>query len=229
MNPRSIVIRGAAVALLASIGVLAALTARDVLDWRGQTKRADVAVASFSSDFSVWRPQTWLPAGASEWLVGASDDVEFGQVLQRFQVFRGRHSEGLFVYNGVRDEPTRFAHRAIEQAQLEFVLERIADGSERADVRSRAQQLHGILLFQHLILQQTDAKTTLERTIAEFERAVRLDPTNATAKYDLEGLLYLYQPLSNGEPPQLARKQASTGPDSGRAGSPGAGQNAGGF
>jgi hypothetical protein len=226
---RSIAIRAAAVTLLACIGVLAALAARDVLAWRGQTKRADVAVASYSPDLGVWRPHTWLPARASEWLVGAGDDVEFGQALHHFQVFRGRQQAGLFVFNGVRDEPTKFAHRAIELAQLEFTLEQIATRPGRAKVRSRARQLHGILLFQHLILQATDAKTALERTISDFEQAVRLDPTNATAKYDLEGLLYLYQPLSNGEPPQLARKQASTGPDSGRGGSPGAGQNAGGF
>ena len=59
-------------------------------------------------------------------------------------------------------------------------------------------------------------------------RAVRIDPTNATAKYDLEGLLYLYSPLSNGEPPQLIRRKG-TGPDSGAGGAPGASQNAGGF
>lgn len=229
MSSRSIVIRAAAVALLACMGVLSALAARDVLAWPGQTDHADVAVASFSPDLGVWRPHTWLPAGVSEWLVGAGDDVEFGQTLQHFQVFRGRQQAGLFVFNGVRDEPTKFAHRAIELAQLEFTLERIVNSHRRAEVRSRAQQLHGILFFQHLILQATDAKTALERTIADFGKAVRLDPTNASAKYDLEGLLYLYQPLSNGEPPELARKKANTGPDSGRGGSPGAGQNAGGF
>ena len=65
--------------------------------------------------------------------------------------------------------------------------------------------------------------------VKDFTEAVRLDPGNATAKYDLEGLLYLYKPLSNGEPPPLKRQTATTGPDSGGGGSPGSSVGAGGF
>jgi hypothetical protein len=225
---RSIVIRAAAAAVLACIGIVSALAARDVLAWRGQTAHADVAVASFSPDLGVWRPRTWLPAAVSEWLVGAGDDVAFGQALQHFQVFRGHRQWGLFVANGVNDDPTVFAHRTLELAQLEFTFDQLARSSPSAELRSRARQLHGILLFQHLILQGGDAKTTLERTIADFTEAVRLDPANPTAKYDLEGLLYLYKPLSNGEPPPLLKRKG-TGPDSGGGGSPGSSPGAGGF
>ena len=228
VSQRAIAIRAAAVALLAGIAVVSALAARDVLAWRGQTAHADVAIASFSPDTSVWRPHTWLPAGVSEWLIGAGDDVEFGQALQHFQVFRGHQQWGLFVINRAFAEPSEFAHRALELAQLEFTFDQLARSSRSAELRSRARQLHGILLFQHLILQAGDAKTTLERTIADFTEAVRLDPGNATAKYDLEGLLYLYSPLSNGEPPPLVRRKG-TGPDSGGGGSPGSSEGAGGF
>jgi hypothetical protein len=228
VSRRSIVIRAAAAALLACIGVLSALAARDVLAWRGQTAHADVAVASFSPDLGAWRPHTWLPAGASQWLVGAGDEVEFGRALQRFQVFRGRQQSGLFAINGVNSDYTKLARRTLELAKLEFTFDQIAHSSRRADVRSRAQQLHAILLFQHLVLQGSEAKSTLARTIVDMQKAVRSDPTNATAKYDLEGLLYLYNPLSNGDPPELVRRK-SNGPDSGAGGSPGASQNAGGF
>jgi len=229
VSRRAVVIRAAAAAFLVCIGVVSALAARDVLAWRGQTARADVAVASFSPDLGVWRPHTWLPAGVSEWLVGSGDDVEFGQTLQRFQLFRGHQQWGLFVLNVFNSEPTELAHRTLELAQLEFTFDQIARSARSAELRSRARQLHGILLFQHLILQAGDAKTTLERTIADFTEAVRLDPGNATAKYDLEGLLYLYKPLSNGEPPPLKKQTSNTGPDSGGGGSPGSSAGAGGF
>ena len=229
VSRRALVIRAAAAAFLVWIGVLSAVAARDVLAWRHQTAQADVAVASFSPDLGVWRPHTWLPAGVSEWLVGTEDDVEFGQTLQRFQLFRGHQQWGLFVLNVSIGQPTELAHRTLELAQLEFKLDQIARSSRSAELRSRARQLHGILLFQHLILQGGDAKTTLERTIADFTEAVRLDPGNATAKYDLEGLLYLYRPLSNGEPPPLKRQTAATGTDSGGGGSPGSSSGAGGF
>src|SRR5439155_15660061 len=170
----------------------------------------------------------WLPAAVSQWLVGAGDDVEFGQTLQRFQLFRGHQQWGLFVLN-VSTGPTELAHRTLELAQLEFKLDQLARSSRSAELRSRARQLHGILLFQHLILQAGDAKTTLERTIADFTEAVRLDPGNATAKYDLEGLLYLYKPLSNGKPPPPPKNSSSTGASNGQGGSPGSSGGAGGF
>ncbi len=229
MTQRAIVIRTAAATFLAGIAVVSALAARDVLAWRGQTAHADVAIASFSPDLGVWRPHTWLPAEASEWLVGAGDDVEFGQALQHFQVFRGPQQWGLFVTNGVNDQPNVFARRTLELAQLEFTFDQIANSSRSAELRSRARQLHAILLYQHLILQGGDAKTTLERTIADFTDAVRLDPGNATAKYDLEGLLYLYKPLSHGVPPPLLRQKSSAGLQGGSGGSPGSSGGAGGF
>jgi hypothetical protein len=229
MSQRAIAIRAVATALLVGIAVVSALAARDVLAWRGQTAHADVAVASFSPDFGVWRPHTWLPASASEWLIGAGDDVEFGQALQHFQIFRGPQQWGLFVVGGGgTPEPSVFAHRTLELAQLEFTFDQLARSSRSFELRSRARQLHGILLFQHLILQAGDAKATLERTISDFTEAVRLDPGNATAKYDLEGLLYLYSPLSQGEPPPLLKRKGN-GPDSGGGGSPGSSQGAGGF
>ena len=101
VTTRAIVIRTSVAAFLACVGIVSAFAARDVLAWRGQTAHADVAIASFSPDLSVWRPHTWLPAGASEWLVGAGDDVAFGQALQHFQVFRGHQQWGLFVAGGV--------------------------------------------------------------------------------------------------------------------------------
>ena len=229
VSNRAIVIRAVATVALACIGLVSAFAARDVLAWRGQTAHADVAIASFSPDLGVWRPHTWLPAGASQWLLGTGDDVEFGQALQHFQVFRGHQQWGLFVANGGDGDPTAFAHRTLELAQLEFTFEKIADSSRSAQLRSRARQLHGILLYQHLILQGGDAKTTLERTIADFTQAVRLDPGNATAKYDLEGLLYLYKPLSNGKPPPPPKNTSSTGASNGQGGSPGSSQGAGGF
>jgi len=229
VTQRAIVIRTAAATFLAGIAVVSALAARDVLAWRGQTAHADVAIASFSPDLGVWRPHTWLPAEASAWLVGAGDDVEFGQALQHFQVFRGPQQWGLFVTNGVNDQPNVFARRTLELAQLEFTFDQIANSSRSAELRSRARQLHAILLYQHLILQGGDAKTTLERTIADFTDAVRLDPGNATAKYDLEGLLYLYKPLSHGVPPPLLRQKSSAGLQGGSGGSPGSSGGAGGF
>ena len=138
VSNRVIVVRAVATIALACIGLVSAFAARDVLAWRGQTAHADVAIASFSPDLGVWRPHTWLPAGASQWLLGTGDDVEFGQALQHFQVFRGHQQWGLFVANGGDGDPTVFAHRTLELAQLEFTFDKIANSS-----RSRPAELIG--------------------------------------------------------------------------------------
>src|SRR5205823_12370499 len=103
------------------------------------------------------------------------DHVEYGHALHRSQLCPCHQQWGLFVLN-VSTGPTELAHRTLELAELEFKLHQIARSSRSAELRSRARQLHGILLFQHLILQAGAAKTTLERTIPDFTEAVRLDP-----------------------------------------------------
>src|SRR3954451_8212057 len=182
VSRREVIVRALATCALAGVGAVLALAGRDVLAWRGQTQKAEIAVARFSSDLGVWQPDTWLPTGVSRALLGTGDDVAFGRALQRFQVLRRDGEQSLGANNG------------IDLANVELTLDQIARSHDRADVRGRAQQLHAILLFHQLLLQGLDAKTVLERSIPDMQRAVRIDPSNATAKYDLEALLYLYRP-----------------------------------
>src|SRR3954452_15514114 len=209
--------RGVAGGVLLCLAAVLALAGRDVLAWRGQTHKAEIAVERFSSDLAVWQPDTWLPVGVSQALLGTGDDVTFGRALQRFQVLRRDGEQSLGANNG------------IDLANVELTLDQIARSHDRAEVRGRAQQLHAILLLHQLLLQGLDAKTVLERSIPDVQRAVRIDPSNATAKYDLEALLYLYRPISNGEAVPLVRHRSNRGQDSGGGGSPGATQAAGGF
>jgi len=209
--------RGVAVGVLLCLAVVLALAGRDVLAWRGQTKRAEVGVAQFSHDLGIWQPHTLLPTAASRWLLGTGDDVAFGRALQRFQILRQNGDTSLNAGNG------------LPLADTELKLDQIVHSHDRIDVRGRAQQLHAILLFDQLQLQGIDAKTVLERSIADFQAAVRLDPRNATAKYDLEVLLFLYKPIAAGDPVELVRHQSNRGQDTGGGGSPGATQAAGGF
>jgi hypothetical protein len=206
-----------AVIALIGLAVVLALAAVDVLSWRGQSKRADVAVARVSRDLSVWQPHTMLPTGVSRWLLGTGDDVAFGRALQRFQILRSNGDQSLAADSG------------IELANEELALDQIVHSHQRKEIRGRAQQLHAILLFNQLLLQGIDAKTVLERSIDEFRKAVRIDPSNATAKYDLEVLLFLFNPIAAGDPVELARHQSNRGTDSGGGGSPGSTQGTGGF
>lgn len=234
----TVALRGAAALLLVALAVVLALAAHDVFAWRGQTARANVAVASFSSDPGVWQPGTWLPVGASRSLLGTGDDVRFGRALQRLQILRGRVScpvsGDLPRVNVSGQQPSAcatFDPSRVELASLELAFDNISRSKVARSVRSRAQQLYALVLFQQLALQGgnsgVDALTT---AIAGLQHALRTDPANAEAAYDLEALLELYRPIAVEQASELARRRGTRGDTGAAGGSPGAGAvGAGGF
>lgn len=202
--------RIALAAVLLVLAAFLALTARDVLAWRGQTDRAAAAVAATSPDLSVWRPRTWLPVGVSQFLLGAGDDVALGRAIQRFQLLRAHNSVAV-----------RGSRRA-EIAEAELDLDRLAAGAAKGAARSQARTLHALLLFDELRQQTANPLTVLQRTAEELQKAVREDPTNAAAKYDLEALLSIIHPLGiPAIPGELPEKGGKTGSRVGGGGSGG--------
>ena len=235
MSRTAAVLRGGAALLLVALAVVLALAAHDVLAWRGQTPRANVAVARFSSDLGVWQPATWLPAALSRTLLDTGDDVRFGRALQRLQILRGRNAcsaPSRQVFNPRRPSPcTTFDPPRVELASLELAFDNIARSEAHRSVRSRAQELYSLVLFQQLVLQGTAASVdALTTAIAGLQHATRTDPTNVEAAYNLEALLELYRPIAVEQASQLALRRGTRGDTGAAGGSPGAGAvGAGGF
>jgi hypothetical protein len=218
---RALVLRGVSAGMLFLLALVLAATAHDVFGWSGQNERADVAVAHFSRDPEIWQPGTWLPSTVSRILVGTSDDVRFDRALQQVQLLRGKGTQ----------EP--YNPPALNLAQAELTFDRIAHSHARADVRARAAELHGILYFQQVLLQGAASGdgglAALERAIADLQDAVRLDPSNGEAAYNLEWLLDSYRPVAVERAGQLSVRQARRGDTAGGGGSPGLTAVAGGF
>jgi hypothetical protein len=233
VSRRAVGLRAAAAAALLLVTVFFAFAAHDVLGWRGQNTRADVAVQRFSHDFGVWQPHTWLPVAVSRSLLGTSDDVQFGRALQKLQLLRGRPRPG--VQNGASGpiNPEPFNPPALDLARLELTFDRISQGHDRRDIRSRAAELHGVLYFQQVLLQGAASGdgglTALERAISVLEDAVRIDPTNAEAQYVLESLLNGYRPIAVERAGQLSVHEARRGDTAGGGGTAGLAFVAGGF
>jgi hypothetical protein len=174
-------------------------------------------VDSRSYDPHVWEPGTILPVGVSEWLLATGDDVAFGRGLQRFRLLRslpanaGASSGGAFQANQVRI------------AETELALERLAQRPLPRKLRSRAQQLAAIALFEHLLSGSpslTSQVAPLEQTQQALARAIRTDPANDAAKIDLEQLFQLYAQVLHINPEDLRLHPNKAGPKS-RGGSPG--------
>ena len=82
------------------LGVLLLLTGFDVLRWRGQLERGQVALAARSADPAVWEPETVLPTGVSRVALGAGEGVTYAKAVQQYELARRSRGPG-FLQNPV--------------------------------------------------------------------------------------------------------------------------------
>jgi hypothetical protein len=161
---------GAASAALAVVGT-------DVLHWRDAVSRGDAAFARDPSS-AVWRPSTVLPSRLTRSLLGLGLALRFRAAEQSFAAVR---AAGEGYDNGLSESRTR--------GEVEGALSDIARSSDRT-IASQAANLLGILAFVDATRSGPVAPAPVDQSVADFQAAVRLDPTNADAKFNLERLLH---------------------------------------
>src|SRR5215217_7265120 len=186
-------------------GVLAlalALFAGDLRAQQDAMRDGDVRYAAGDLRDLEWDASTRLPNGLSRGLLRVDDD----RALR----------EAVLAYRRVARSPNdvlrRRRGRALAEAQL---VEVASGGSPRQG--SQAANLLGVLTFADATSGRR-AATPVERTVVAFGQAVRLDPSNADAKTNLELLLRLLEsrgqrlgPNPNPGPRGSGRHGAGTG------------------
>jgi hypothetical protein len=160
------VVAAAAAAFLVVLGL-------DVLQWRGDIERADLRFEAVAGERDMWRADTILPAGLSRELVDVEDDIAYREVLQQFGIARVRQP--------VRDQRD-LARRGAVETELAQIGE-LPLGPERL---SMLANLSGALAFEEARFDEGQRATFLRRSLAEFREAIKLDPANEDAKYNLE-------------------------------------------
>jgi len=168
---------GAAV-LLALAGA-AALLAADARGWQ-RTIRSDDALLASAPGSATWQPPTHL-GSLAEHALGVRDDVQL------------RRAIALYLENV--NVPVRLdnAQRvAVARGRAEQALAAVARGAPGPRA-SQAETLLGVLVFTDVgpsadPFQETTGTDPdqAQASLTDFEDAVRADPQNATAKYDLE-------------------------------------------
>ena len=173
----------AALVLLVLAG-LAALLASDVRSWQ-RTLRSDDALLAISPGAATWHARTHLPFSLAERALGVQDDVA------------ARHTIALFRTNvSVQSALENGLTVAAARARAEDALAAVARGSNKGRA-SQAETLLGILTFGDLepttgpfqLQPAAPGPDQSEAAIGDFQSAVRDDPQNTTAKFDLELLL----------------------------------------
>jgi hypothetical protein len=162
-----------AVALVA-VAVVLAIAARDAAAWRSALRAGDARLAQRPRS-ATWQAGTWLPGDPVRRLLGLGDDVQVRQAIRAYLVAR---RTGVGFDNGA----TRNRVRSGAEVALSDVAARVSRSSA-----SQASNLLGVLVAAGGKV--VGGVTADDRARTAFEAAVRRDPANADAKYNLELLL----------------------------------------
>jgi hypothetical protein len=167
-----------AAVLCGALAVVVALVARDVGRWETAIRAGDVA-ASVPGPSARAAPgvNETLPFSPARSLLGIGDGVRFRRALALFRRAYPRDEEFQRSTDGG-------AARIRAETALAEVIR--SDGNRRR--ASTASNLLGILTVVDASL-AAPGGVAIDRSIVEFQNAIRLDPSNAPAKTNLE-LLY---------------------------------------
>lgn len=161
--------------VLVVLAVLAALLAGGVRAWHSSIAAGDAAYAATPSRAS-WTADARL-GGVAEALLGVRDDVQLRDALQRYVDASKLH---LRLDNALSVESAR--------ARAQDVLEQVSHASDPRRV-SQVLTLLGILAYRASA--SGGAQSQVDAAISDFTDAVRANPANEQAAYDLELLLRL--------------------------------------
>jgi hypothetical protein len=160
-------------ACLLAAGALA-LLADDVRRWPATVRAGDVQARVAPARGDPWRSTERFPLGASERLLGVREDLAYRRAVRLFYLtqprFRRRFGSG-FV------QPVDGARRRLRDIQL------AARGRE---MRSAAANLLAVLTYEFGGFLDVGRGRLAARYIRD---AIRLDPGNEQAKFNLELLL----------------------------------------
>jgi hypothetical protein len=182
--------------VLVALAVLVALLAADVRGWQRTFASDDVRVGG------TWDASPRVPGNLAGRLLGVGDDVRARRAIRLFQ-------QTVSVHARLDNAQDVTAARARAETELAALAK---GGGPRA---SQAATLLGVLAFGDFARGGRETSQA-DSAIADFENAVRADPGNSAAKFDLE--LLLRSLAAHG-----SRTGTSGGTDSGGTGRSGAG------
>jgi hypothetical protein len=201
-------VRWTAVAVLVLLAAVLALAAHDALSWRSALTRGDARLASGHTG-AQWRASTLLPGDPTKSLLALGDDLALRRAVRAFLV---AEATPRGFDNGVTQTRVR--------SGAEIGLSDLAARGPAAKA-SQAGDLLGVLVAK--AGQVVGGVTADDRARAAFEAAVRRDPSNADAKYNLELLLRRTKATTTRQGPGSGAGALAHGRRGAGAGTPGRG------
>jgi hypothetical protein len=161
---------------LLTVGVIIACLAADVLSWRNAIRSGDREFAVSAAD-ATWKVNAILPRDPAHGLLSLGLPLRFRVAEQSFVAVQ---KAGQGFDNGQSESRTR--------GEVEAELAALAQSRDGV-IASRADNMLWILAFTDSTPSGPVAAAPIDQSVADFQAAIRLDPTNADAKFNLELLL----------------------------------------
>jgi hypothetical protein len=160
--------------------VASAYAAREASLLDEEIRRSDVAFRADPARRDLWQVDERAPT--IERLLGSEDDVAFRRASRLFEVLRRRGRN-----------PYDFDIRAF-RADAQLALVEAGHTGLPRKVQSRSANLEAIMIVEEAIGDPRNGPALFERALEGFRRAIRLDPANEEAMYNLELLIRLLAP-----------------------------------
>jgi hypothetical protein len=168
--------KGAPITVLLILAVLAALVARDAAAIRNGMKRDDLAFQAQPASAKLWDFGLTLPYAAEAF--GIKDDLIYRHALHTF----------------ARDQSGVNSSAPAARAESQAVLSDAENSGQPPSRRSRLANLQGVVSYDEALADPFNQSGVIGQSLPHLERAVKIDPSNADAKYNLEFLIRLFNP-----------------------------------
>jgi hypothetical protein len=170
--------------VLAGLALIAALAsafvAREASRVRSEIRRSDASFRAEPAREGLWEVKTDAPG--LEKTLGTKDDVAFRQASRLYELLRRRGRD-----------PYDFSARAF-RADAQLALARAEQAGMARPTRSKAANLEAIMILEEALGDPLNGPALLDRSVNGFRRALRIDPTNEEAMFNLELVLRLLEP-----------------------------------
>jgi hypothetical protein len=155
-----------------ALGVVLALVALDVNRVADRMRTDDLRFRKSPGEAALWQAEGRLPGEPARKLLAVSDDARYRSAVRFFRLA------------GLRSQSRSIDQSTFQQA-AELELSRVGRSGAPRSEKSAAANLRGVINLVEASTSDTPEQL-LQRSLAEFKEAIRLDRGNDEARYNLE-------------------------------------------
>jgi hypothetical protein len=180
VSPARRVLMAAVALVLFALAAALAYGAHEARRIETELRESDASFRLDPGREGLWAADSDLPG--LDRVIAVDDDVLFRRANRGFELVRRRGRS-----------PFDATSRAL-RAEIQLALARAEQAGMSNETHSKAVNIEALLVLEDALGDFANGATLAERSVDDFRRAIRIDPTNEEPMFNLELLLRLLQP-----------------------------------